>query len=68
VPLSVSACCTASTGRISMKFDVGYLFENVPRKPKYRYNRRIYQAFYLKVQAPFIVSGDIKSPLGALFE
>jgi len=28
----------------------------------------MYQALYLKIQAHFIVSGDIKSPLDALFE
>jgi hypothetical protein len=51
-----------------MKFDFWDFNENLSRKPEYGYNRQIYQAFYLEIQAHLIVSGDNEWPLNAPFE
>jgi hypothetical protein len=58
---SVTSVClsayiiAAASGRISVKFDIGDFYENLPIE--FKFNR--YRAFYRKTKVGFIVAGDI---------
>jgi hypothetical protein len=62
IPVRMSASINAAPmGRISMKFDICNLYENLSRKSKLIKIRQNYRTLYMKTWVRFIVIGAIKS-------